>query len=90
MGANYEDRKLTVKLHDVFMNPDVIYEIGVVDELLHGLLGTSLETLDQFITHQVTNHLLEERANQFSGLDLAAFNIQRGLSSVHFKSVELN
>ena len=90
MGANYEDRKLTVKLRDVFMNPDIIYEVGMVDELLRGLLGTSMETLDQFITHEVTNHLFEERGKQFSGLDLAALNIQRGLSSVHFKPVELN
>ena len=24
MGANYEDRKLTVKLRDVFMNPGML------------------------------------------------------------------
>jgi len=77
MGANYEDRKLTVKLRDVFMNPDIVYEVGMIDELLRGLLGTSMETLDQFITHEVTNHLFEEKSKPFSGLDLAALNIQR-------------
>lgn len=98
MGANFIDRKLNVKLRDVFMNPgrfdcyfwnqpnrndysftfpDIIYEVGMIDDLLRGLLGTSMETMDQFITQEVTNHLFEERAKPFSGLDLAALNIQR-------------
>jgi peroxidase len=57
---------------------DIVYEVGMIDELLRGLLGTSMETLDQFITHEVTNHLFEEKSKPFSGLDLAALNIQRG------------
>ena len=57
---------------------DIIFEVGMIDELLRGLLGTSMETMDQFITHEVTNHLFEEKIKPFSGLDLAALNIQRG------------
>lgn len=49
----------------------------MIDDLLRGLLGTSMETMDQFITHEVTNHLFEERSRPHSGLDLAALNIQR-------------
>jgi len=78
MGANFVDRKLNIKLRDVFMRPDIIFEVGMIDELLRGLLGTSMETMDQFITHEVTNHLFEEKIKPFSGLDLAALNIQRG------------
>jgi len=78
MGANFVDRKLNIKLRDVFMKPDIIFEVGMIDELLRGLLGTSMETMDQFITHEVTNHLFEEKIKPFSGLDLAALNIQRG------------
>lgn len=49
----------------------------MIDDLLRGLLGTSMETMDQFITKEVTNHLFEENSKPFSGLDLAALNIQR-------------
>ena len=56
---------------------DIIYEVGMIDDLLRGLLGTSMETMDQFITKEVTNHLFEEHSKPFSGLDLAALNIQR-------------
>ena len=37
-----------------------------------------MENLDQFISGEVTNHLFEEKNIPFSGLDLAALNIQRG------------
>lgn len=37
-----------------------------------------METLDQFITGEVTNHLFEDRKIPFSGIDLIALNIQRG------------
>ena len=45
---------------------------------MRGLLATSMETLDQFITKEVTNHLFESKRSKFSGLDLASLNIQRG------------
>lgn len=37
-----------------------------------------MESLDQFITGEVTNHLFEDRRIPFSGIDLIALNIQRG------------
>ena len=51
---------------------------GMLDDLIRGVSTTSMETLDQFITHEVTNHLFEEKETPYSGLDLAALNIQRG------------
>ena len=50
----------------------------MIDDLIRGMSTTSMETLDQFITDEVTNHLFEDKATPYSGLDLAALNIQRG------------
>ena len=56
----------------IFFNP------GIIDEINRGLVATPMETLDQFITGEVTNHLFEDRKIPFSGVDLIALNIQRG------------
>ncbi len=45
---------------------------------MRGLVATPMENQDQFISGEITNHLFEERRVPFSGLDLAALNIQRG------------
>ena len=45
---------------------------------MRGLVATPMENQDQFISGEITNHLFEERRIPFSGLDLAALNIQRG------------
>lgn len=50
----------------------------MIDEISRGLVATPMETLDQFITGEVTNHLFEDRKIPFSGVDLIALNIQRG------------
>lgn len=49
----------------------------MVDELVRGMISTPMETLDNFITDEITNHLFEDSHIPFSGLDLAALNIQR-------------
>ena len=50
----------------------------MIDQVIRGLATTSMETLDQFITEEVTNHLFEDKKVPFSGLDLVALNLQRG------------
>lgn len=50
----------------------------MVDEISRGLVSTPMETLDQFVTGEVTNHLFEDTKIPFSGIDLIALNIQRG------------
>lgn len=49
----------------------------MTEELMRGLASTPMETLDQFITGEVTNHLFEDRRIPFSGIDLIALNVQR-------------
>merc|ERR1719209_697109 len=41
------------------------------------MISTPMETLDNYITDEITNHLFEDSHVPFSGLDLAALNIQR-------------
>ena len=45
--------------------------------MLRGLLTTSIETLDNSITQEVTNHLFEDSKKPFSGMDLISLNLQR-------------
>ncbi|RZF47556.1 hypothetical protein LSTR_LSTR009092 [Laodelphax striatellus] len=66
-----------VRLRDHFFNPDIIFQTNIVDEIILGLLDTPMETLDNFITEEVTNHLFEKKAVPFSGMDLVSLNIQR-------------
>lgn len=66
-------------LRDGFFRMDALLQPGIIDEILRGLVATPMETLDQFITGEVTNHLFEDRKIPFSGIDLIALNIQRGL-----------
>ncbi len=78
MDNKYSEAGPEIKLANSFFNPDKLHEPGMMDDLLRGVSTTSMETLDQFITEEVTNHLFEERGQPFSGLDLASLNIQRG------------
>ncbi|XP_063223065.1 uncharacterized protein LOC134531301 [Bacillus rossius redtenbacheri] len=74
---SYSPRQPPVRLRDTFFNPEPLRRNGMLDELLRGLVAAPMESLDQFITSEVTNHLFESRA-PYSGMDLAAINIQRG------------
>uniref|UniRef100_A0A182RDN6 Oxidase/peroxidase n=1 Tax=Anopheles funestus TaxID=62324 RepID=A0A182RDN6_ANOFN len=65
-------------LRDGFFRTDNFLQPGLVDEIARGLVATPMETLDQFITGEVTNHLFEDRRIPFSGFDLIALNIHRG------------
>lgn len=66
-----------ILLRDGFFRTDMLLQPGMIDEIARGLVATPMETLDQFITGEVTNHLFEDRRIPFSGIDLIALNIQR-------------
>lgn len=77
LGTNHQPIDPPILLRDGFFKPDMILQPGMVDEISRGLVATPMETLDQFITGEVTNHLFEDRKIPFSGIDLIALNIQR-------------
>jgi peroxidase len=69
-------RDLPLRNH--FNNPDVIMEEHMVDDLLRGLIMSPMETVDNRVTEEISNHLFEEKGKTKSGMDLIALNIQRG------------
>ncbi|XP_028027075.1 uncharacterized protein LOC114240650 [Bombyx mandarina] len=78
LSPNYQPVEPPILLRDGFFRTDMFMSHPpLVDELMRGLSSTPMETLDQFITGEVTNHLFEDRRIPFSGIDLIALNIQR-------------
>ncbi|XP_026317732.1 uncharacterized protein LOC113228591 [Hyposmocoma kahamanoa] len=78
LNPNFQPVEPPILLRDGFFRPDLFMtHPGLADELMRGLASTPMETLDQFITGEVTNHLFEDRRIPFSGVDLIALNIQR-------------
>ncbi|KAF5280247.1 hypothetical protein FQA39_LY18070 [Lamprigera yunnana] len=77
LSPSYQIIDPPILLRDGFFKPDIILQPSMIDEVSRGLMSTPMETLDQFITGEVTNHLFEDRKIPFSGVDLIALNIQR-------------
>lgn len=77
MDTSFSENHDGVELRRSFFNPDMLLEFQMIDELVRGMISTPMETLDNFLTEEITNHLFEDATIPFSGLDLAALNIQR-------------
>ncbi|XP_048519800.1 uncharacterized protein LOC109542192 [Dendroctonus ponderosae] len=77
LDENYQIVDPPLLLRDFFFNTDYMMKDGLIDQMARGLVSTPMETLDQFITGEVTNHLFEDKKIPFSGIDLVALNIKR-------------
>ncbi|KAK9503739.1 hypothetical protein O3M35_010237 [Rhynocoris fuscipes] len=66
----------TKRLSDYFNRPSVLEKGDNLDKVARGMVTQSQEEIDPFITREVTNYLF--KANNPFGLDLRAFDIQRG------------
>ena len=64
-------------LRTSFENPKLLKTGLVVDSLVRGFIMEKMEEMDSKITGEITNHLFEKKGQRFTGLDLAALNIQR-------------
>jgi peroxidase len=64
------------RLREFFFNPFGFYE-GQFDSVLRGLISQAAQNRDPFISSDMKNHLYRPKDNPY-GLDLPAFNIQRG------------
>jgi len=77
VDAAYRQLEPPVMLRNHFFKPSILYRPGMIDEIMLGLVDTPMQTLDNFITEEVTNHLFEKKGVLFSGMDLVSLNIQR-------------
>jgi hypothetical protein len=65
-----------VPLAGNYFNPTSIYESGL-DSFLKGLTVKAQQTVDQYMSDSIRNHLFQVAGGSF-GLDLSALNINRG------------
>ncbi|XP_075228376.1 peroxidase homolog [Lycorma delicatula] len=65
------------RLSDLIRRPYDLYRAGVLDEYFMGLMNQVAQAMDDSVTQEVTNNLFKKPGNHF-GLDLVAFNMQRG------------
>lgn len=77
LSSNHQPMEPPLLLRDSFFKMDNLMQPEMLDEISRGLVATPMETLDQFITGEVSNHLFEDRRIPFSGIDLIALNVQR-------------
>ena len=64
-------------LRFLFKRPFLLYEPGVIDQLVMGMLLTPAEQADPFVSEELSGHLFQPPKAKF-GHDLPAINIQRG------------
>lgn len=64
-------------LRHLFKRPFLVFEPGVMDQLIMGMILTPAEQTDPFVSDELSGHLFQPPKAQF-GHDLAAINIQRG------------
>lgn len=64
-------------LRFLFKRPFLLYEPGVMDQLIIGMVLTPTEQTDPHVSEELSGHLFQPPKAKF-GHDLAAINIQRG------------
>lgn len=75
--SNQHKLKRTYQLRHTYRQPWPLFEPGAMDEFLLGALNSPSQTLDPFVSADVSGHLLQ-MPDERVGLDLIAINIQRG------------
>ncbi|XP_017485324.1 PREDICTED: peroxidase-like [Rhagoletis zephyria] len=66
----------SIRLSTMLRQPYRLYQPGVVDSFIFGLINQPAYRVDSEITTEVTNHLFEKPGDNF-GMDLAAINVVR-------------
>lgn len=78
LDRNYKEVGQSIQLRKAFFNTQrIMTEPQLIDSILRGIVSTPIESLDNSVTDEVTNHLFEKPKEPFSGMDLVSLNIQR-------------
>jgi len=78
LNKHYKPLGKGLQLRTAFFNSQrMLTEPNLLDSILRGIVSTPIETLDNSITDELTNHLFERPQRAHSGMDLVALNIQR-------------
>lgn len=65
------------RLRHLFKRPFLLYEPGVIDEFVAGMINQASQSYDPFLSEDLSGHLFQPPELSF-GHDLAAINLQRG------------
>lgn len=78
LDASFKQIGKSFQLRKAFFNSHrFLHEPTLIDTILRGIVTTPIETLDNSISEELTNHLFEKPNEPFSGMDLVSLNIQR-------------
>ncbi|CAI5448190.1 unnamed protein product [Caenorhabditis angaria] len=79
MNEDFKNMSSSVNLTETFSNPTPVYDknVGHMESILMGLIGTNSMAFDRHIITAVRNHLFAKPGGPLTGLDLPAVNIQR-------------
>ena len=78
LNRQYKPVGKAFQLRTAFFNSQrILSEPQLIDNILRGVVSAPIESLDNSITEELTNHLFEKPKQPFSGMDLISLNIQR-------------
>ncbi|XP_076335624.1 uncharacterized protein LOC143238887 [Tachypleus tridentatus] len=77
MTSMYDSTE-NITLVNNFFDNHLMYNGGMIDDILRGLCADPTPSFDTQVTKAVTRHLFEDKNKHFSGLDLVSLNLQRG------------
>ncbi|XP_013792931.1 peroxidasin homolog, partial [Limulus polyphemus] len=75
--TNLYDSIDNITLANNFFDNHLMYNGGMIDDILRGLCADSSPSFDTQVTKAVTRHLFEDPNTRYSGLDLVSLNLQR-------------
>ncbi|OWA52348.1 putative Peroxidasin-like protein [Hypsibius exemplaris] len=67
-----------IRLSNTFFKANEIYKVGMLDEVLCGMMDQSGKIVENSATTELSQHLFPSNGTALFGMDLISINIQRG------------
>lgn len=95
LDRQYKQVGQSIQLRKAFFNTQrILSDPQVIDSIMRGIVSTPIESADNSVSDELTNHLFEKAKEPFSGMDLISLNIQRardhGISGYNNYRVKCN